>query len=252
MTTHWLTPDWPAPAPVRAAITTRSAGGSQSPWQHNNLAYHVGDAPDAVAANRRALREQLGLAIEPQWLTQIHGVRVIAARPDGSARRADGATSDRPGQACVVLTADCLPVLLCDRAGRRVAAVHAGWRGLAKGVVQRAVARFAVPPEQLLAYLGPAISQRHFEVGDEVRRAFLRSVRSDVHRRALEAAFVPAARRAHHFADLYALARAELGALGVGAVYGGDRCTFSEPETFYSYRRDGRTGRFASLIWLAH
>ncbi len=250
---HWVKPEWPAPANISALITTRSGGASTGPWAANNLALHVGDDPAAVSANRRALMSRAGLTLEPQWLTQIHGVRVLTARADGQVRRADGCHTRQPGLACAVLTADCLPLLLCDRDGRQVAAVHSGWRGLARGILRRALTRFAADPSRILVYLGPAISQTHFEVGPEVRGAFLRHALDERHRRSILDAFVPAssARPDQQMADLYALARAELTSLGVTAIYGGDRCTYTEAEHFYSYRRDGNTGRFASLIWMS-
>ncbi|MDQ2078114.1 peptidoglycan editing factor PgeF [Marinimicrobium sp. ABcell2] len=246
-----ILPDWPAPANVRAAITTRSGGQSHGPYASNNLAFHVEDDERAVVANRERLRAQLALPEDPQWLTQVHGTKVPAARADGRVRTADGCYSRTPGLACAVLTADCLPLLLCNRTGTQVAAVHAGWRGLAKGVVKRAVSRFDDRPQDLLVYLGPAISREYFEVGVEVLEAFFRSARNQAHSDRIAASFSPGVRPLHFFADLYALARAELSALGVTQIYGGDYCTYADSERFYSYRRDRVTGRMASLIWLA-
>lgn len=245
-----LTPDWPAPARVRACITTRMGGNSNGNYKTNNLALHVGDDAEIVEANRLALVQQLSLKRNPQWLEQVHGIKVARARDDKLVRTADAAYTTETGLACVVMTADCLPILLCDRDGTQVAAVHAGWRGLAKGVVARAVQQFAIPAGQLLAYLGPAISQPHFEVGVEVLEAFFKSARDPRHSERVADAFKPGLRPLHFHADIFALARAELQALGVHAIYGGGLCTFSDQDNFYSYRRDRDTGRMASLIWL--
>ncbi len=245
-----ITPDWPAPARVRAATTSRRGGVSRGPWAGCNLGDHVGDEPAHVAANRRALMDELGLRVSPFRLEQVHSARCVDldTAPEGSLK-ADAVLSRRPGVPCAVLTADCLPVLLCDRVGTIVAACHAGWRGLAGGVLRNTVAAMAVPPRSLLAYLAPAIGPDHFQVGGEVREAFLASARDEAHRARIRAALVPDA-EGRYRGDLYALARAELAALGTEAVYGGGRCTFSEQGDFYSYRRDGTTGRMASLIWL--
>jgi YfiH family protein len=246
-----IVPEWPAPANVKACITTRKGGVSQSVYQSNNLARHVGDNPEHVDQNRRQLCDSLGLTREPQWLEQIHGVKVVAGQSDGRVRTADGSYSNEPGQACTVLTADCLPVLICNRAGTEVAAIHAGWKGLAKGILARGVGRFKSPSAELLAYFGPAISQPAFEVGIDVLEAFFKGARNDAHADAVAAAFLPARQPMRFYADIYALARAELNALGVTAIYGGDYCTYADRERFYSFRRDDVTGRMASVIWLA-
>lgn len=238
----WITPDWPAPSWVRALTTTRQGGMSVGPFAAMNLADHVDDDPANVAANRRLLCEAASLPAEPVWLRQVHGRGIVAADRCATGVEADGAVSRMPGHVCVVLTADCLPVLLCDRAGTRVAAAHAGWRGLAEGVIEAAVEAMQLPGTSLMAWLGPAIGPRAFEVGDEVRSAFV--------------AQDPAAASAFHrrgtrwHADLYRLAHQRLSALGVGEVYGGEWCTHEDGARFYSFRRDGRTGRMASLIWL--
>ncbi len=245
-----IRPDWPAPARVQAAITTRRGGGSRGVYAECNLAQHVGDDEAAVQRNRVLLQTELGLSREPQWLEQIHGTAVVEAQDDSRILTADGSHTDVPGLACAVLTADCLPVLLCNQKGSRVAAIHAGWRGLAQGILAAAVARFSEPSAQLLAYLGPALSQPHFEVGVEVLEAFFESARSEAHNDAIAQAFQPGQRPLHFQGDLYALARAELAALGVSAVYGGNFCTYEEEARFYSYRRDQNTGRMASLIWI--
>jgi polyphenol oxidase len=228
--TDFLIPDWPAPAKVKALVTTRA---------HGNLAYHVGDRKSAVAA-RLGLRAHL--PAEPAWLTQVHGTRCVDAGAAAHGTEADASTSRTPGVVCAVLTADCLPVLLCDDSGRVVAAAHAGWRGLLAGVIESAVAAMSVPGARLLAWLGPAIGPSAFEVGDEVRAAF---VSVDI---AATDAFI-ALPNGKWLCDLYALARLRLSAVGVTSVFGGDRCTFTETDIFFSYRRERETGRMASLIW---
>jgi polyphenol oxidase len=239
----WIVPDWPAPKSIRAVITTRTGGCSRPPFDSLNLADHVDDDPACVEKNRAALAHVLGLSSEPMWLQQVHGC-AVAETVDGSCRQsADASTSTLPGEVCVVMTADCLPLLLCDRSGTRVAAVHAGWRGLADGVIEAAIAKFNEDGEELLAWLGPAIGPERFEVGSEVRERFLALNPAD------EAAFVAQA-GGKWLADIYALARNRLQRLNCGYVGGGDYCTVSERERFFSYRRDGVTGRMASLIWI--
>lgn len=235
-----LKPQWPAPSQVRALVTTRAGGCSSGSYAELNLGDHVGDVAQTVAANRARLSRLL--PAEPIWLSQVHGNRVVEADAAAPGAEADGAWSGRPGTVCAVLTADCLPVLFCDDAGSRVAAAHAGWRGLAGGVLEAAVQALAVPPERLLAWLGPAIGPRRFEVGDEVRARF---VDQDP---ALAEAFRPSP-AGRWLADLYGLARGRLKRVGVERIYGGGWCTYDDAR-FYSYRRDGRTGRFASLVWL--
>jgi YfiH family protein len=208
-----------------------------------NPADHVGDAATAVGANRQRLARVLDLPAAPVWLRQVHGITVIDAADAPAAPQADAAFSCRPGVVCAVLTADCLPLLLCNRAGTVVAAAHAGWRGLAAGVVEQSVAALDVAPGQLLAWLGPAIGPAAYTVGEEVREAFIR------HDPRAAAAFAPAP-GGGWLADLYRLARQRLAACGIDAVFGGGRCTFTEAQDFFSYRRDGVTGRMATLIWL--
>jgi hypothetical protein len=241
-----IRPDWPAPTAVRAVCTIRDGGVSAGPYRSLNLADHVGDDPASVAANRARLVAALDLAEEPLWLHQVHGATIVRAdaieRPSGPPT-ADAAIAFGRARPCVVLTADCLPVLFCDRAGRAVAAAHAGWRGLAAGVLQSTVAGMGVPPQDLLAWLGPAISATAFEVGPEVREAFL----------AADPAFAPAFApnaRGRWQADLHALARIALRAAGVSAIHGGGYCTHGQTDAFFSYRRDGQTGRMAAMIWL--
>ncbi|WP_277372789.1 peptidoglycan editing factor PgeF [Pseudomonas sp. AA-38] len=241
MSAHdWLLPDWPAPANVRACVTTRSGGVSAAPFDSFNLGDHVDDDPAAVAANRVHLVDTLGC--QPAWLRQVHGILVAEADP-ATVIEADGNWTTTPGIACTAMTADCLPALFCDRAGSRVAAAHAGWRGLAGGVLEATVQALNVAPQELLVWLGPAIGPAAFEVGGEVREAFVRQ-----HAEA-EQAFVPGAVAGKFMADIYQLARIRLAAIGVTAVSGGGLCTYHDPR-FYSYRRSARTGRFASLIWL--
>lgn len=238
----FITPDWPAPAGVRAASTLRHGGVSPAPYDSLNLAQHVADAPDNVEANRRILSQALQLPQEPRWLAQVHGTAVADSdSPPGC--EADAAVSSRPGEVCVVLTADCLPVLFATEGGDRVAAAHAGWRGLCAGVLEKTVERMGVGGGELLAWLGPAIGRAAFEVGEEVRQAF-------VDKDPDAAAAFMASRPGHWLADLYLLARLRLARAGVTAVYGGGFCTFSDAGRFFSYRRDGCTGRMASLIWI--
>ncbi|HXH04576.1 MAG TPA: peptidoglycan editing factor PgeF [Candidatus Competibacteraceae bacterium] len=238
-----IRPDWPAPANVAAVSTTRHGGVSGGDYASLNLGHGSGDDPAAVAENRRRLRAALGLAEEPAWLAQVHSTRVVDALTVAGRVEADAAVCRSAGRACVVLTADCLPVLLCDRAGTVVGAAHAGWRGLAGGVLEATVQAMAADATQLMAWLGPAIGPAVFEVGAEVRAAFL------AHDPDCDGCFrsSPAGR---WLADLYALARRRLAGVGVTAVYGGGFCTRSEPQRFFSYRRAPRSGRMASLIWL--
>lgn len=221
--------------------TLRTGGLSQAPWAACNLGDHVGDDPRRVAHNRAALCRRLPAA--PLWLQQVHGTVVVDAASVTDLPEADAIFSRVAGRVCAVMTADCLPVLFCDRAGSVVAAAHAGWRGLLAGVLEQTVLRMAVPPGELLAWFGPAIGPRHFEVGEEVRTAFLAC---DTASSAAFAPHVPG----KWLADIYALARLRLQQAGVRAISGGDWCTVSDSERFFSFRRDGVTGRMASLIWL--
>lgn len=239
-----IEPDWSAPAAVRAATTTRAGGVSAPPFDSLNLAQHVGDAPDAVSENRERLRRTLRLETEPCWLEQAHGTRVVVAGRHARPPIADGAVTRERGQACAVLTADCLPVLLCSRAGDCVAAVHAGWRGLAAGVIEAGLEAMDTAPAEVLAWLGPAIGPAAYEVGEEVRARF-----TGRDRRAAAAFTVNP--RGRWQADLYALADLRLRAAGVADITGARRCTYVEPARFYSHRRDGPCGRMAALIWLA-
>ena len=235
----WIVPDWPAARRVRALITTRAGGTSSGNFASLNLSERVGDDPQCVARNRAILRECL--PAEPMWMRQVHGTGVIDAEHAAPETEADAAVTRRAGRVCAVTTADCLPVFLSDRAGRVAGIAHAGWRGLAGGVIESTV-RAMGSPDDLIAYIGPGIGPHRYEVGDDVRRAF-----ADRDRAAADS-FAPA-RAGKYLADLYALARGRLAAAGVTDVYGGGLCTASEAR-FFSFRRDRTTGRMASLIWL--
>ncbi|CNC32464.1 purine nucleoside phosphorylase YfiH [Yersinia alsatica] len=238
-----ILPDWPAPASVKACSTTRHGGISEFPYDSLNLGTHVGDIAATVITNRQRLVEQGQLPQMPVWLEQVHGTRVLHL--DGSAIsdvQADAVYSRVAGQVCAVMTADCLPVLFCSLAGDEVAAAHAGWRGLCAGVLEQTMAQFNAAPSSIIAWLGPAIGPQQFEVGEEVKQAFI-----DIDTQAA-AAFIPAGTK--YLADIYLLARQRLQAVGIHAIYGGDHCTVSEKQQFFSYRRDGITGRMASLVWL--
>ena len=238
-----IVPQWPIPQGVAACSSTRIGGVSLSPYDSLNLGAHCGDNPEHVEENRKRLFAAGNLPSKPVWLEQVHGKDVLklSGGPYLS-KRADASYSNTPGTVCAVMTADCLPVLFCNRAGTEVAAAHAGWRGLCEGVLEETVACFGDKPENIIAWLGPAIGPDAFEVGAEVREAFMaKDLQADI-------AFVP--RGEKYLADIYQLARQRLANVGVENVYGGDHCTFSESETFFSYRRDNTTGCMASFIWL--
>lgn len=237
--------DWRLPPGVRAAFTTRAGGVSTGEWSSLNLGAHVGDAPDAVAENRRRVRELAGLRAEPAWLNQVHGVAVCdldSAKHRHFPVTADAAITSQKDYACVVMVADCLPVLFASRDGQKIGAAHAGWRGLAAGVLEHTVLALGVPGSELTAWMGPCISREHFEVGGEVQGAF---VAQNV---AAAEAFTPNPRGKWQ-ADLVALARRRLITLGVNDLAGGEWCTFADPARFFSHRRDGKGGRMAALIW---
>ena len=258
-TKHWLVPDWPAPANIHAATTLRTGGVSQGPYFSLNPAAHVNDDAEWVRHNRRIIRDMLSLPAEPVWLDQVHSNRVVkAVNPpfakggSGDLQQADASYTHQSGVVCAVMTADCLPVLICSTDGTQVAAIHGGWRGLLAGVISNTVSTMQIPPNRppcnkeargdLLVWLGPAIGPDCFEVGSEVRDAFLEK----------SAEFSNAFKeqgKGKWLADIYQLARIELAALGIANVYGGTSCTFTEHERFYSYRRDTQTGRMATLIW---
>lgn len=240
-----IRPRWPAPPRVQVAFTLRTGGVSTGPYASLNIGAHVGDAAESVDENRRRVCAHLALAARPAWVEQVHGVGVLELDGPGDTERqpADAVVARRPGAVCVIQVADCMPVLFAAADGSAVAAAHAGWRGLAAGVLEATVARLGLAPGALAAWIGPAIGPRHFEVGAEVRAAFMS------HDAAASAAFVPNA-RGRWQCDLGALARQRLSALGVGSVSGGEWCTYADPERFFSYRRDGQCGRMAALIWL--
>lgn len=250
---NFIVPDWPAPRSVRTLVTTRRGGVSEAPWASFNLGEYVGDAPSAVAENRRRLHELL--PDEPKWLRQVHGTKCVDAALVKSPIEADASFTRQSGTVCVVQTADCLPVFFCDEKASVVAVAHAGWRGLAAGVLESTVQAMQVNPERLLAWLGPAIGPNKFEVGDEVRAVFV------AHEAQASQAFVPTT-KGKWLADIYTLARMRLAAAGIQRIgaprsgnlamqsYSTNWCTVSQPEHFFSYRRDGVTGRMASCIWL--
>ncbi len=250
---HCIIPDWPAPKNVRALQTTRQGGVSAAPYDSLNLGDHVGDAPLAVERNRILFNTLL--PSEPVWLEQVHGTIVANADNASCLPQADACIARHRAAVCVVMTADCLPMLLCDTQGSVVGAAHAGWKGLAAGVIEATVQAMDVAPQNLMAWLGPAISQQAFEVGDEVRAAFVAAQPQAA------AAFTPslplgervpirAREGAKYMADIYALARLRLNTLGVTHIFGGNFCTYRECERFFSYRRDGATGRMGTFIWL--
>lgn len=231
-----LSANWPAPANIVAFTTVRSMG---------NLAGHAGDDPKTVAANRARLLQEYGLPREPYWLNQTHSDQVVILdtfTPE-TVQNADGSYTRLTNRVCAVLTADCLPVLLCDTKGQEIAALHAGWRGLLADILARGVSAFGCAPAHILAWLGPAIGPKVFEVGPEVYQGFVEACAQN------KAAFLPSLRPEHYFLDIYALTRLYLERLGVKQIYGGQFCTYSDKERFYSYRRENQTGRMATLIW---
>ena len=238
----WIEPDWPAPRRVKALVTTRSGGVSHGPYASLNLGIRVGDDAQAVSENRARVRA--ALPSEPKWLRQVHGIEVVQAERAAVEATADAAFTRQAGVVCAVQIADCLPVLLCDREGASVAAAHAGWRGLSAGVLENTVAALGCAPEELIAWLGPAIGPRKFEVGADVFETFT------VADPATTRAFAPL-RQGKWLADLYALARRRLSRAGVTAVFGGGLCTVSDPARFFSHRRDRVSGRQGAFIWIA-
>lgn len=238
-----IRPDWPAPQNIHAFSTTRKAGVSQGVFSGLNLALHVEDNPQHVELNRQQLKRQLDLPAEPRWLNQVHGIQAVnVVIPDEPTPEADASFAVIKNNVCVVMTADCLPVLICNRKANKVAAAHAGWRGLVDGVIEKTIESLNEKPEDLLVWLGPAIGPDAFEVGEDVYHAFVADLPQ------AKAAF-KANRPGHYLADIYQLARMRLNRMGVDAIYGGGYCTYTDADHFYSYRRDGKTGRQASLIW---
>jgi len=248
----FIVPDWTVSRCVHAAFALREGGVSAPPFDTLNLGAHTGDAPEAVAENRRRVRQALGLSAEPMWLEQVHGAQVVDLDVDLNADRerldrerlqADGAVTRQPGRICAIQVADCMPVLFASRDGSAVGAAHAGWRGLAAGILEATISTLGIAASQLLAWMGPAIGPEHFEVGEEVRAAFL------AQDAAADSAFTANA-RGRWQCDLYALARRRLETLGVAWVYGGGWSTYGDPARFFSYRRAGRCGRMGAFIWL--
>ncbi len=237
----FIYPDWPAPANVKALQTTRLGGVSAAPYDSLNLGLHVGDDPVRVNRNRQLLAPFM--PSEPVWLEQVHGVAVANADAAACRVTADACVARQRGSVCVVMTADCLPVLLCDEGGTVVGAAHAGWRGLCEGVIEATVKEMGVAPNKLLAWLGPAIGPESFEVGAEVREAFM------AHDAKAAEAFRPHG-EGKYLAEIYALARQRLNTLGISRVSGGTLCTHCQQDRFFSYRRDGVTGRMGTFIWL--
>lgn len=239
-----IQPNWPAPKGIRALTSTRKGGVSEGLYESLNLAAHVGDEPDRVRENRLRFQTSLGLPEEPCWLNQCHGIRAVELFPDTThiPFSADAVYTRAAGKVCAVLTADCLPVLLCDQAGTEIAAIHAGWRGLADGVIESTIRCLSTPPKELMAWLGPAASAAIYQVGADVRDAFLS------HDKAAENAFY-AQDETHWLMDIYHLARQRLHRLGVSAIYGGGYCSYTETERFFSFRRSAVTGRMATVIW---
>lgn len=242
----WLPADWPAPAHIHAGTTTRQGGESRAPFNRLNLAGHVGDDKETVTRNRALLRQQLQLPDEPHWLNQTHSNRVVRVRTPASPKVADAAYTNKSNTVCAVLTADCVPILLCNRAGTEIAAIHAGWRGLCANVINNTIACFASGREQLIAWIGPHISPRHYTVHDDVRNPCIDSLSESV-----AEAFQQTDRDTWH-ADLGLMARVSLLKAGMAEVYACNLCTYQNREYFYSYRREKKTGRMASLIWIEH
>ncbi len=239
---NWIKPDWPAADQIHAAVTLRTGGFSQGAYQSLNPAVHVNDDVEKVYQNRQKLTQMLKLPAEPAWLQQIHSNRVITLDAEHRLQQADASYTDQSGRVCTVLTADCLPLLLCSQDGSEIAAVHAGWRGLLAGIISNTVQLFK--SKAIMVWLGPAIGPDCFEVGPEVETAF---TKKSIY---FNSAFKPTAYN-KFLADIYQLARIEFSMLDIQQIYGGNFCTVSDKQRFYSYRRDGETGRMATLIWRA-
>ncbi len=247
---NFIEANWPAPKHIKAFTTVRNNGLSQPPYHSCNLAEHVGDDAQTVLANRVLLKSTLDLTEEPIWLEQTHSTIALPALPEHRGHNADASFTASRQRVCVVLTADCLPILVCDRKGTHVAAIHAGWRGLVNGVIENTLAEMNVDPADLLVWLGPAISGNVYEVGDEVKQHFI-TAGTPADLADIEAAFLPSP-KGRWLANLYLLATQRLAKKGVTQIFGGEYCTFRDKELFYSYRRDGAaTGRMASLIYMA-
>lgn len=246
MTINWLEADWPAPDFIKAGTTLRDGGESSSPYNSFNLATHVGDELSIVTQNRSLLKRSLNLSSEPQWLEQTHSTTAIMLPNDIENPQADAVYTLKKNTVCAVMTADCLPVLITDRQGSCVAAIHAGWRGLCDGIIEASIKKLPVDPQSLLVWLGPAIGSDVYEVGKEVYDAFTLGKQGNAD---AKQAFTPTVEQ-HWLFDIYLLAKQRLNKIGVSHIYGGNHCTLSEKEHFFSYRRDGVTGRMANLIWI--
>ncbi len=243
MPESYFTPDWPAPIKVKSLSTTRIGGVSTSPYSSLNLATHVGDNPIHVAHNRQKISSIAHLPEQPRWLEQTHGTRVLESHEWQLNINADAMYSCQPQHVCTVMTADCLPVLVCNKQGTYVAAIHAGWRGLADGIIEKTIQTYQGNNDDLLIWLGPAIGAQQFEVGHDVLDYFTQQGFDT------SQSFIPST-KGHYLADIYGLARQHIARSGVENIYGGDLCTVSEPNEFFSYRREGITGRMASMIWI--
>jgi len=239
----WIDANWPTPEWIRAGTTTRQSGFSLPPYRGLNLAKHVGDRAKCVDQNRALLQRELQLPCAPLWLQQVHGKRIINSNDYAADISADACYTTQNGVVCAVLTADCLPLLLCDKKGSQVAAVHIGWRGFCQDIIDVALSRFDACRSNMLAWIGPHIHARNYEVGETVRLACLHAFP------AAEPAFT-CSREGKWLASLETLVRDQLMSRGISMIYSCDRCTFDEPASFFSYRRDRTTGRMASLIWI--
>nr|WP_143413748.1 peptidoglycan editing factor PgeF [Haemophilus paracuniculus] len=240
-----ITPTWNAPPQIKGFTTTRQGGVSEAPFDSLNLGSHVQDDPQAVALNRQRLVEQHRLPQAPLYLNQTHSTKVIHLPYEGQDFEADAVYTNQPNQVCLVMTADCLPVLFCNQDGTEVAAAHAGWRGLCDGVLEQTVKQFACPPNEIIAWLGPAISQKAFQVGQEVIDQFCAFDPQAAQ------AFVPDPTASGKFlGNLYQIAQQRLNKLGISQISGGDYCTYTDSQRFFSYRSEGKTGRMATLVWI--
>ena len=240
-----IIPPWPAPPNVKAYSTTRIGGVSQGPYSSLNLAHHVDDNPDHVKENREIIKNTIPLPDQPHWLTQIHSNRVLLADNVQKYAPGDGTYTHTPNVVCAVLAADCLPILICNHHGTAVAALHGGWRGLADGIIENGIRAMGIPEHQLMAWLGPAIGPKYFEVGPEVKDRFVAMDPNTTK------AFT-ATNSGKYLANIYLIAQVRLNHFGIREIYGGNYCTYSEQERFYSYRRDGATGRMASMIYITN
>lgn len=241
---HCLKPNWPAPVSIHAYVTTRVNGHSHAPYDSFNLASHVGDVLTNVLKNRDLLKTYLNLPTDPMWLTQVHGTTVVESHRYTQNCEADASIAREPHAVCVVLTADCIPILICNQAGNEIAAIHAGWRGLCDGIIEATCQRLQTPSHQCMAWLGPGISHAGFIVDTPVRTAFIQAdAQADL-------AFTPV-ESGRFRGNLFQIAKQRLAKMGITAVYGGNECTYRNPAQYYSFRREGNTGRMATLIWIA-